>query len=288
MNQYPKISIVTPCFNQKEYIGECIESILSQQYPNLEYIIIDGGSTDGTVDIIRQYADKLHFWMSASDSGLYDALNKGFSYATGEIMGWLNSDDILHRKSLFTIGQIFSDLPQVQWLQGYPCVIDSNGRVVYHRPQRSTKYSFYLKEYHDGIFIQQESTYWRRDLWVKSGSCISTEYKYAGDFELWIRFFNFAKLYNSQALLGAFRVRKGQLSEINLKEYLMECDVVIDRYAKLLTAKELAEIASMKRLQNRRRVSSILRRFGVISTTAYEKPVSVNFDFKTSGFVEVQ
>src|SRR5688572_20955810 len=145
---YPKISIVTPCYNQVHFIEECMRSILDQNYPNLEYIIIDGGSTDGTVDLIRKYEKHLAYWVSEKDSGLYHALHKGFSRSTGDIMGWLNSDDILHRQSLYVIADIFTNHKEVRWLQGYPTVIDDLGRIIYHRKPRSSRFSFYLKRYH--------------------------------------------------------------------------------------------------------------------------------------------
>ena len=94
MKNLPKISIVTPSFNQAQFIEETILSVLNQNYPNLEYIIIDGGSTDGSVDIIKKYADKIAYWVSEKDSGMYDAINKGFGKSTGEILAWINSDDI--------------------------------------------------------------------------------------------------------------------------------------------------------------------------------------------------
>src|SRR5215207_3198072 len=104
---YPKVSVVTASLNQVQYIEETILSLLNQQYPCLEYIIIDGGSTDGTIDIIKKYEDRLKYWTSEKDNGLYDALNKGFKITTGEILGWLNADDILHRNSLFILAEIF-------------------------------------------------------------------------------------------------------------------------------------------------------------------------------------
>ena len=104
---YPKISIITISLNSEKYIEECIRSVVEQNYPALEYIIIDGGSTDGTLDIINKYATKISVVVSERDSGPAIALNKGFAKATGDIMGWLNSDDRLHTKSLFAIAEIF-------------------------------------------------------------------------------------------------------------------------------------------------------------------------------------
>lgn len=248
---YPKISIVTPTYNQGAYIEECIQSILGQGYPNLDYIIIDGGSSDNTIDIIKKYQDKLSYWVSEKDNGLYDALNKGFKKATGKILGWLNSDDILHRKSLFTIADIFNTLPEIQWVQGYPTLIDQKGRIVFHLNPRFDKFEFFLKEYHDGTFIQQESTYWTRELWEKAGSHLSTNYKYAGDFELWMRFFAIGKLYTTPAMIGAFRYRgEEQLSNKYFSEYLKECDLIIEEYSKHLKPEELSEIRKIKYLKS--------------------------------------
>ena len=101
--KYLKISIITPNYNGGKYLEATIKSIISQNYPNLEYIIIDGGSTDNSIDIIKKYEKHINYWTSEPDNGLYDALSKGLSISTGKIMGWLNSDDLLHPKSLFTI-----------------------------------------------------------------------------------------------------------------------------------------------------------------------------------------
>jgi hypothetical protein len=145
-------------------------------------------------------------------------------------MGWVNSDDILHPKSLFTIAEMFSTLEEVEWIQGHPTVIDEMGRIVYSRNARNNKLDFYKKKYRDGVFIQQESTFWRKRLWEKAGNYISTEYKYAGDFELWIRFFNYAQLYNTSAIVGAFRFSgEGQITNNYYEAYLAECDAIIDK-----------------------------------------------------------
>ena len=248
---YPKISIVTPNLNGGENLNETLQSVLNQNYPNLEYIVIDGGSSDNSIEIIKKYHKYLSYWESSPDKGLYHAVQKGFEKSTGDIMGWINSDDILIKNSLFTIAEIFLNHPNVHWLQGYPTVIDDYSRIVYSRPPVFLKKFFYSKQYRSGSFIQQESTFWTKSLWQRSGSYVSTDYKYAGDFELWIRFFNLEKLYITSAILGAFRKRmEGQLSVNNYTQYLTECDIIIDASMKNISRKEKRELKFISFLYN--------------------------------------
>src|SRR5665213_810473 len=154
---YPKISIITPSYNQADYLEQTIWSVLDQNYPNLEYIIIDGGSSDGSVEIIKKYSDRLTYWVSEKDEGLYHAIQKGFEKSTGAIMGWLNSDDMLHRNSLFSIAEILS-LEGVEWIQGIGTLYDELGRTVKVSPvYRWSRYYYLMGNYQ---WIQQESTYW--------------------------------------------------------------------------------------------------------------------------------
>src|SRR6202165_4011654 len=102
--EWPMSPLVTPVFSSARYIEQTILSVISQQYPNLEYFIVDGGSTDGTLDIIRKYERQLSGWTSERDSGMYDALNRGFARSTGEIMGWISATDMMHTRSFFVVG----------------------------------------------------------------------------------------------------------------------------------------------------------------------------------------
>lgn len=118
MNKFPKITVITPSYNQGQYIEDTILSVINQDYPNLEYIIIDGGSTDNTVEVIKKYQDKIHYWVSEKDSGQSNAINKGLRKATGEIINWINSDDQLQPGSLSVIAKHFTDNPDAAIVHG--------------------------------------------------------------------------------------------------------------------------------------------------------------------------
>ena len=223
---YPKISIVTPCYNSERYLENTIISVLNQEYPNLEYVIVDGGSTDTTLDIIKKYEHQLSYWVSEKDTGMYDALNKGFRHTTGEIMGWIGSDDMYHQQSFFTIASIFSEHQNIQWLLGAASTFDEKGRTVkVHQSKRFTREGFLNGDFK---WLQQESCLWKRTLWNKAGKMLNRNLKYAGDFDLWLRFFRFEELYVTDALIAGFRKHRfGQLSS-SLKNYLNEIKQVLD------------------------------------------------------------
>ncbi|MCL2380193.1 MAG: glycosyltransferase [Treponema sp.] len=226
ITNYPKISIITPCFNSGRFLEETIQSVLDQKYPNLEYIIIDGGSTDNTLDIIKKYEEKLTYWISEKDEGMYDAIQKGFDKSTGEILAWINSDDLYHKKSLFIIAELFSKFEKIQWLVGASTFYDECGRgIIAKQSRKFTKYDFLLGDYK---FIQQESCFFRKALYEKAGSYVDKNLKYAGDFELWFRFFQYEKLYVVDALIGGFRVRSSnQLSLEGFPKYLEEAENIL-------------------------------------------------------------
>ena len=242
-SNFPKISIVTPSFNQGQFIENTILSVLEQNYPDLEYIIIDGGSTDNSVEIIRKYEKYLSYWVSEKDHGQYHAINKGLEKSQGEIMAWLNSDDMYCKWAFEVVADIFSQNPGIEWLTSlFPLVWGSgvNATACYERPGYNSR-AFYEGRYTDIVhdkslsYIQQESTFWKRSLWVRSGGRLSEDYSLAGDFDLWARFFEFSLLYGVQVPLGGFRVHDAQRSR-NIDLYRKECLSILERY---MTKKEI-------------------------------------------------
>lgn len=259
MMQYPKISIITPVYNRVGMIEQTIHSVLSQDYPNVEYIIIDGGSTDGTVDIIRKYADneairlkgykankvsetspndlitscpnslptQVVRWISEKDNGMYHAIMKGMAMATGEIVAWINSDDMYHTGALHIVGQIFAQLPEVEWLTGTPTLYNAEGRCV---KTFSTQYwSWERFKRGDFRWLQQESTFFRKSLFDRVGG-LNLQYRLAADFELWCKMFQTAKLYSVNTILGGFRQHGEQLSIEGQNRYEAEVRTICHTY----------------------------------------------------------
>lgn len=245
---FPKITIVTPNFNQAPFLERTILSVLNQGYPNLEYIIIDGGSTDGSVDIIKKYEGRLAYWESAPDKGMYHAIQKGFNRSTGEIMAWINSDDVYFSKSLFLVSSIFNKFKEIDWITANPAIIDEEDRLVetWSAP-RWSRYKFFQGNFK---WIQQESTFWRRRLWERAGSTLNLGYQLAGDFELWLRFFQHAQLYTVKTCLSGFRMRTQNQKSLESRDaYLAE---VAKGYQELnLSEEHLIVLKKIKRYETR-------------------------------------
>lgn len=185
MNSFPKISIVTPSFNQDQFLEQTILSVLGQNYPNLEYIIIDGGSTDNSIDIIKKYESNLTYWRSQKDKGQADAINIGFELCTGDILYWLNSDDILMPGILTKISYIF-EINKCQIITG-DCIHfkESDEDGVISTGSNTFKY-FKDLNLLDGDIITQPSTFWTRKTWEKVG-LLNIRYNYVFDWEWFIR-----------------------------------------------------------------------------------------------------
>jgi glycosyltransferase involved in cell wall biosynthesis len=233
---YPRITIVTPNLNQAAHLEACLKSVLDQDYPNLEYIVVDGGSTDGSLAIIERYASRLHKWFSEPDDGPYHAIQKGFNCSSGEIMAWLNSDDKYHDGALFAMAETFRRFPDVHWLTGYPTEYTNGGVAINRITLPWARWSRYRYLTWDFGFIQQESTCWRRELWEKAGGTLDLDRKFAADLELWARFFRHARLHTTTCLIGGFRYTSDQQrSRAFRSQYLAECRAVIQRERRALS-----------------------------------------------------
>jgi hypothetical protein len=212
---WPRISLVTPVLNAVRYIEQTLQSVISQRYPNLEYVVVDGGSIDGTVDIIRSYEKQLSWWTSEPDNGHFDALNKGFAHTSGEIMGWINGNDQLHVGGLRVVGSVFEKFPEIRWITGLPTSFSEEGMTI--SVKRGVPRWSHLR-FLSGAnrYIQQESTFWRRSLWLRAGGYVDSSRRIASDFELWARFFRHARLYSINALIGGYRWHPDSVSSLQL------------------------------------------------------------------------
>lgn len=219
------ISIVTPSFNQGDYIEETIRSVLDQGYKNLEYIVIDGGSTDKTKDVLEKYSARLHYIQSQPDGGHGNALNQGFSRSTGEVMGWLNSDDKYYPWTLATVSQIFERFPQVHWIVGLNSWFNKDGAAIKVERHPKNVFDFLLGDF---AWIQQESVFWRRGLWERAGARINEDFKLMVDGELWSRFFLYEQLYSVDCLLGGYRSHGENRASLHYERCLLEMEEAIE------------------------------------------------------------
>ena len=178
-----RITIVTPSYNQANFLEKTIQSVLSQDYEDLEYIIIDGGSTDGSVDIIKKYEDKLAFWISEKDLGQTDAINKGFAKASGEILAWLNSDDTYEQGAVKEAVSFLQENPQIGLLYGDGNFIDAEDQIIGQFPSRQTDYRRLRNGY---VHVCQQAAFFRADLWKKVGP-LDPSFYFAMDYDLWVR-----------------------------------------------------------------------------------------------------
>ncbi len=197
---WPKISIVTPSYNQGEYIERTVRSVLLQRYPNLEYILMDGGSTDDTLKRLQPYRDRFSYFVSERDRGQADAIAKGFARSTGEIMAYLNSDDLLAPDALHFVARLFQENPNIEWIYSHRCTVDDNDRVIWYwiLPPHI---SFLMRRWD---YIPQETCFWRRRLFEKTGN-IDPSYKFAMDYDLFVRFMNHGQGRRVNRFLGVFR-----------------------------------------------------------------------------------
>jgi glycosyltransferase involved in cell wall biosynthesis len=291
---WPKISIVTPNYNYGHLIEGTIRSVLVQDYPNLEYIIIDDGSGDDSVQIIEKYESKLGYFEHQKNQGQYPTINKGFSKATGEICGWINSDDVYLPWTFRVVGRIFAEFPEVDWIVGQPSGIqDGVVHSIYATrpyPRAMIRAGLFNDNAGDGVrggCIQQESCFWRRGLWEKAGG-LRVDLQYAADFELWTRFAQHAELYSVSTLLGGFTDRgKANRSIANRDKYQNEVRQVVAELRaaansrEAIVAKKLAILTALQRKSRFVDIASVVKRF--IWLGELEGPL-LRWDFKESRY----
>jgi len=200
MTKYPMVSIVTPSFNQTQFLEETILSIIRQDYPNIEYIIIDGGSTDSSVDIIRKYEKQIAHWVSEPDEGQSNAINKGFAKAKGSIFAWLNSDDILAPSAVRIAVYFLAQNPEVGLVYGDRLHIDAKGNVVGFNRCPSHNPGMFKRNF----TLPQEATFFRRDIFEKVGG-LDEGLHFSMDFDLWCKMSKVTCMLHVPAFMGYFR-----------------------------------------------------------------------------------
>ena len=239
---YPKISIVTPSFNQGQFIEETILSVLSQNYPNLEYNIIDGGSTDNTVEIIKKYENQLNYWVSESDNGQAHAINKGLTHCNGEIFNWLNSDDYLEQGALHKIAAAFQDV-KVQLVAGKVRTFSIANEEIIPNQQLTAKG---LMTWAPGVKFVQPGVWMRRNLLEKCGG-IDQQFHYAFDWDLYIRYlYLFPEVIEVSDILVHFRLHEDSKTESMSDRFAEEEREIIEKIARLAQFPSLLEACKYK------------------------------------------
>lgn len=203
----PRISIVTPSMNQSHFLELTIQSVIDQNYPDLEYIVQDGGSSDGTCEVLKNYERHLTHWESVPDNGQAHAINRGFRHATGEIMSFLNSDDLLLPGTLNYVADFFNRNPDVDVVYGHRILIDTEGKEIgrWILPPHDTKVIRWAD------YVPQETMFWRRRVWETVGGALDQGLRFAMDWDLILRFDEAGAMFaRIPRFLGAFRIRPDQ------------------------------------------------------------------------------
>jgi glycosyltransferase involved in cell wall biosynthesis len=222
----PKISIITPSFNQGKFLEETILSVLNQNYPNLEYIIIDGGSTDNSVEIIKKYENHIAYWVSEEDRGQSHAVNKGFARATGEIMGWLNSDDTYLPDTFRYIAAFFCQHPDVEVVYGDQVLTDQQGNYI--RLKHELTYSYHRLCYH--MYQSQPATFFKRSVIQKVGSLDEGLY-YTMDHEFFLRLGRKCRVQHLPHLLATYRLHaSGKSASHGESKHFQEVKAMLQKY----------------------------------------------------------
>lgn len=247
---WPRICVVTPSFNQAPYLEKTILSVLSQDYPNIEYIIIDGGSTDGSVDIIKRYEDKLAYWVSEPDNGQTHALNKGFARATGDFFCWINSDDYFLDGAFKAFAETALQYPDADWFIGRIEEVDEfevpikNVSPRYNSQQEW--YAFVATRQFD-VELQQPATFFSRRAWLAAG-VLDESLRYVMDFDYWGRlaYLGYRPVFIDFDI-SAFRVHGNSKTGEGLLPFWKEEIKVVDKWLAICTAPERKHLLKCRR-----------------------------------------
>lgn len=231
-----KISLVTPSFNQAQFLEDCLLSVKKQGYPSVEHIVMDGASTDGSVEILKKYGDRPDWehlrWKSEPDDGQSDALNKALMLATGDIVGWLNADDRYRPGCFETVIRGFERYPTADILYGDYTYMDESGRVW--RIRREIEYSWFILHYLHMLYIPTPSSFYRRRIF-EGGDWIDTKFDYAMDYEFVVRLAHRGyKFQHIPALLADFRLHPASKTGAHADKQKKEHDSIGASYAPLL------------------------------------------------------
>lgn len=228
---FPRLSIVTPSYQKAPFLERAILSVLNQNYPNLEYIVIDGGSSDESKSILMKYQRYLSYWISERDQGQSDALNKGFARATGEIVGWLNADDFYLPRAFLRVADLFRDTPEVDVIFGDRVDVDEEDAVT--GELRFTPFSRTVLQY-DGMCLSTHSTFWRRDLFSKVGG-FDPSLRFSMDYEFFLRAAEgHARFRHVQEFFGGMRRYSGNKTDtfLDTPEFAQELRAVDSRHGR--------------------------------------------------------
>lgn len=223
---WPCISVVTASYNQGQFLEEAIRSVLLQGYPNLEYIVIDDGSRDDSLEIIQKYEPWLSFWTSQENHGQSHALNRGFDISTGEIMAWLSSDDMYLPKTFLSVVNFFQSHPEADAVYGDLEIIDENGN--YLTTQRPGPFRFKKLIYESSLL--EPTIFWRQKLWEEAGP-LDESFYYALDYELWLRFARHGRFRYIPALLARERHHRNRKTVVLSKQHCYtDCRAALVRF----------------------------------------------------------
>lgn len=276
---WPKISIVTPSYNQGQFLEETIRSVLLQNYPNLEYIIMDGGSTDNSVEIIKKYEPWLTYWVSEKDNGQAEAIYRGFEMSSGDILGWINSDDYYLPGAFYEVAKIFGANDTAEVLLGGCLYIRANGKQISKNYGLLQSYNNLLQV---GMFTSQPSTFWKRSAYILVGG-VDSLLQFCMDYDLFLKLQKRSLPIKTSKMLSAYRFHD-ETKSTKLKETLAKEDYLIGlRYGRYATPdheRDLLRTISWKKYNRNQRLQFL---FELYHDPLYFLKYSINCWLKKLG-----